>query len=127
MVPSGCRVMAIMARLEAPAGTMVTLCIGAANRDPERFEDPERFDIARQPNPHLAFATGIHTCLGMTLARLEGRIAIAGLFRRFPDVELAGPATHQRRSRFRGYVSLPARLNRRRRFGEAAARSFAIC
>jgi len=94
-----------------PANSTVTLCIGAANRDPARFDDPERFDIERQPNPHLAFATGIHSCLGMTLARLEGQIAISTLLNRYPDLELAGPALHQRRSRFRGYVSLPVRLN----------------
>ena len=88
----------------------VTLCIGAANRDPARFDDPERFDIRRQPNPHLAFATGIHSCLGMTLARLEGQVAISALLNRYPDLELAGPAMHQKRSRFRGYVSLPVRL-----------------
>ena len=95
-----------------PAGTMITICIGAANRDPERFEDPERFDIERQPNPHLAYATGIHSCLGMSLARLEGQIAIAGLLRRYPEIELAGTAKHQERSRFRGYEGLPVRLGR---------------
>jgi len=93
-----------------PAGSTITLCIGGANRDPARFEDPERFDIRRQPNPHLAFATGIHSCLGMTLARLEGQVAISALLCRYPDLELAGPAMHQKRSRFRGYVSLPVRL-----------------
>jgi cytochrome P450 len=95
-----------------PAGSIITLCIGAANRDPERFSDPERFDIRRQPNPHLAFATGIHSCLGMTLARLEGQVAISGLLNRYPDLQLAGQPMHQARSRFRGYTSLPVRLNR---------------
>jgi len=97
--------------IRLPAGAMVTLVIGAANRDPEKFADPERFDIGRQPNPHLAFATGIHTCLGMSLARLEGQIAIAAFFERYPDAELHGVARHQRRSRFRGYERLPVRLN----------------
>jgi len=53
------------------AGTPLTLCIGAANRDPAQFADPERLDIGRAPNRHLAFATGAHQCAGMALARLE--------------------------------------------------------
>src|SRR5438034_2029731 len=57
------------------AGTSVTLCIGAANRDPAQFQDPERFDVARTPNRHLAFATNAHQCAGMALARLKGAIA----------------------------------------------------
>jgi cytochrome P450 len=94
----------------APAGTLVTLCIGAANRDPERFEDPERFDVARQPNRHLAFAGGAHMCAGMNLARLEGRIAIAAFLARFPDYALTAPPMRARRARFRGFTSLPARV-----------------
>ncbi|HEY2246457.1 MAG TPA: cytochrome P450, partial [Bradyrhizobium sp.] len=60
--------------LSLPAGTPITLCIGAANRDPAQFPDPERFDVGRTPNRHLAFATGAHQCAGMALARLEGAI-----------------------------------------------------
>ena len=71
-----------------PAGTPVTLCIGAANRDPAQFADPERFDIGRTPNRHLAFATGAHQCAGMALARLEGAIAISRFLARFPDYAL---------------------------------------
>ncbi len=56
-----------------PAGTLITLCIGAANRDPAQFPEPDRLDITRTPNRHLAFATGIHACAGMWLARMEGR------------------------------------------------------
>ncbi len=94
----------------APAGTLVTLCIGAANRDPARFEDPERFDVGRQPNRHLAFAGGAHMCAGMNLARLEGRIAIAAFLARFPDYTLSAPPARARRARFRGFTRLPARL-----------------
>jgi len=93
-----------------PAGTLLTLCIGAANRDPARFENPERFDIARQPNRHLAFAGGPHMCAGMNLARLEGRIAIAAFLRRCPDYTLAAAPVRGGRARFRGFLSVPVRL-----------------
>jgi len=88
-------------------GTPVTLCIGAANRDPAQFEDPERFDIARTPNRHLAFATGAHQCAGMALARLEGAVAIARFLKRFPDYALNGEPVRGGRVRFRGFLSVP--------------------
>src|SRR5690606_38336227 len=59
-----------------PAGTTLTLGIGAANRDPEAWPDPDRLDIARDPRNHLAFGAGIHTCAGLNVARMEARIAI---------------------------------------------------
>src|SRR6202030_2832449 len=74
-----------------PAGTLITLCIGAANRDPRQFNDPETLDIGRTPNRHLAFATGAHQCAGMALARLEGAIAISRYLARFPAYTLKGP------------------------------------
>ncbi len=89
------------------AGTPVTLCIGAANRDPAQFPDPERFDIARTPNRHLAFATGAHQCAGMALARLEGAIAISRFLARFPNYTLAGEPIRGGRVRFRGFLSVP--------------------
>ena len=91
-------------------GTYLTLCIGAANRDPEAFEDPDRFDIARQPNRHVAFAAGAHACAGMNVARLEGQLAIAGFLRRFPEARLTGTGRRSPRARFRGFESLPARV-----------------
>ncbi len=72
--------------LPVARGTPVTLCIGAANRDPEQFAEPDRFDIRREPNRHLAFGFGIHQCAGLSLARLEARIAIGRFVRRFPVV-----------------------------------------
>ena len=93
-----------------PAGTQVTLCIGAANRDPDQFPDPDRLDIARKPNRHLAFATGTHQCVGMTLARLEGQIAIGRFLERFPEFSLAAPAVRGGRARFRGFLSIPVDL-----------------
>jgi cytochrome P450 len=93
--------------LTLPAGTPVTLCIGAANRDPAQFRDPERFDIGRTPNRHLAFATGAHQCAGMALARLEGAIAISHFLARFPDYVLGGEPVRGGRVRFRGFLSVP--------------------
>jgi cytochrome P450 len=92
------------------AGTGVTLAIGAANRDPERFAQPDRLDLARTPNRHLAFGTGPHQCVGMNVARLEGRIAIAGFLARFPDFALSAPPTRGGRARFRGFSAIPATL-----------------
>jgi cytochrome P450 len=89
------------------AGTSVTLCIGAANRDPAQFPDPEQFDIARTPNRHLAFATGAHQCAGMALARLEGVIAISHFLARFPNYALDGQPARGGRVRFRGFLSVP--------------------
>ncbi len=90
--------------------TRVHLIIGAANRDPAVFADPDRFDIARAPNKHHAFAGGPHSCLGLNLARLEARLAIQRFLARFPDYVRNGPATRTGRMRFRGFARLPARL-----------------
>jgi len=90
-----------------PAGTLVTLCIGAANRDPQQFNDPETLDIGRTPNRHLAFATGAHQCAGMALARLEGAIAISRYLARFPAYTLKGPPVRGGRARFRGFLKVP--------------------
>jgi cytochrome P450 len=88
-------------------GTSITLCIGAANRDPAQFTDPETFDVGRTPNRHLAFATGAHQCAGMALARLEGAIAIRRLLARFPGYVLNGEPVRGGRARFRGFLKVP--------------------
>jgi len=93
--------------VHVPAQSILTLCIGAANRDPRVFADPDRFDIARTPNAHLAFGAGIHTCAGLNIARLEGRIAIGRMLARFPELRIDGEPVRSRRARFRGFDSVP--------------------
>jgi cytochrome P450 len=93
-----------------PAGRAVIACIGGANRDPEVFEQPDEFRIDRpDPGRHLAFSLGVHHCLGAALARLEGRIAIEELTRRYPALELAAPPTRRPLLLLRGFESVPVR------------------
>jgi cytochrome P450 len=93
------------------AGTQITLCIGAANRDPAQFPAPDRLDLARSPNRHLAFGSGPHQCAGMHLARLEGRVAIGRFLARFPRYALAGEPVRGGRARFRGFLRIPCAAN----------------
>ncbi|WP_245638653.1 cytochrome P450 [Hydrogenophaga palleronii] len=93
--------------VDLPAGTLVTLCIAAANRDPAQFSEPETLKLAREGNKHLAFGFGIHQCAGLSLARLEGRIAIGQFLRRFPDYRLSEAPTRGGRARFRGFLRAP--------------------
>ena len=89
------------------AGSLLTLCIGAANRDPAQFERPNELLLERANNRHLAFGLGIHQCAGMSLARLEGRIAIGKFLQRFPNYRLLEPPTRGGRARFRGFLHAP--------------------
>jgi cytochrome P450 len=93
--------------MELKAGTLVTLCIGAANRDPAQFPDPEVLDLNRAANKHLAFGFGIHQCAGLSLARLEGRVAIGRFLQRFPDFKLTEAPVRGGRARFRGFLRAP--------------------
>ena len=102
---------AVVGGVSLAAGTPITLCIGAANRDPEQFPDPDRLDVSRTPNRHLAFGSGPHQCAGMHLARLEGRIAIGRFLARFPRYRLHGEPVRGGRARFRGFLSLPCALD----------------
>jgi len=90
-----------------PEGALVTLCIGAANRDPAQFESPHELHLDRQDNRHLAFGFGVHQCAGLSLARLEGRIAIGRFLQRFPGYRLTAPPTRGGRARFRGFLRAP--------------------
>lgn len=99
-----------IAGADIAAGTYLTIGIGAANRDPAEFADPDRLDIAREPNRHLAFGSGPHVCIGLNVARLEGRIAIGRFLARFPGYRLAGAPVRGGRARFRGFLSIPVAL-----------------
>lgn len=91
-------------------GDRLRWIMAAANRDPRVFSDPDVFDIGRQPNPHISFGSGIHYCLGATLARVEGQEVLRGLAERFEHFELAGgPVEYQPSLQFRSVKSLPVR------------------
>jgi len=93
------------------AGTFLSILIGGANRDPEVFENPERFDVHRaNAREHLAFSSGVHYCLGAALARIEGEEALRRLFERYPNLSAAGPGVRRRTRTLRGYDELPVRL-----------------
>ena len=109
-----------VAGLPVPAGTPVIAVVAAANRDPEVFPDPDRFDVGRHPNRHLAFGMGIHFCLGAPLARLEGQVAFRLLLERFRSIELAGEPELRPTIVLRGRSRLPIRLYRGRESPPAA-------
>ena len=99
--------------VEIPAGELVMLSLGAANRDPRRFTDPDRLLLRRNDPGHLAFGYGIHRCLGAFLGRLEAETALGGLIRRFPRIELAADEASlpwRDTIMLRGLESLPVRF-----------------
>ncbi|MET8649898.1 cytochrome P450 family protein [Nocardia aurea] len=97
---------------EIPAGELVYVALAAANRDPDRFHEPDRLDVDGDTGGHLAFGHGIHFCVGAPLARMEASIAFTELLRRFPDLTLAEGATAhwQASTLIRGLHELPVRL-----------------
>jgi cytochrome P450 len=95
-----------------PPRQPIRLCIASANHDESKFTDPETLDLNRDPNPHIAFGTGIHYCLGAQLARMEGRVAIAAMIRRFPNMRLADEELFYRPTTvLRGLEKLPILLD----------------
>lgn len=107
----------VIAGVPIEPGVSIQMVNAAANRDPEAFEDPDRFDITRGRADHMALGLGRHYCLGAPLARLEGRIALETLARRFPDLELVGDPDQlewRPQPRLRGLTSLPVGLGRDR-------------
>jgi cytochrome P450 len=97
---------------EIRKGEKVVMYYGAANRDPRVFENPEVFDITRKPNPHIAFGTGTHFCMGSHIARLEMRVTLEEFLRRFPNVCLNGPPERLQSNFISGIKRLPVRLSR---------------
>ena len=95
---------------EIRKGDKVVMYYGAANRDPRVFENPEVFDITRKPNPHLAFGSGTHFCMGSHIARLEMRVTLEEFFRRFPNVSLEGPPKRMKSNFISNITRLPIRL-----------------
>ena len=95
------------------AGAIVACGIGAANRDPEAFAEPDRLDVGRADNHHLSFGFGAHFCLGAPLARLEAKVAFEALLARFPELSMAGEEVRWRPNLFlRGLEALPVRFAR---------------
>ncbi len=92
------------------AGGRVVMLYAAANRDPDVFREPDRFDVARAPNPHVAFGFGEHFCLGASLARLEARIFLEELFARFESIALAGEPVRLRSNELNAWKRMPVRL-----------------
>ncbi|MHA3704417.1 cytochrome P450 [Jatrophihabitans sp. YIM 134969] len=103
-------------------GEMVILLLAAANRDPQVFSDPLRFDVTRtNAGRHLAFSGGRHFCLGAALARAEGEVGLRTLFERYPDLSLAGGGVRRSTRVLKGFASLPVRLGERAPAPELAA------
>ena len=94
-------------------GDAIVACLGAANCDPARFPDPEKLDLARSPNPHVSFGSGIHFCLGAQLARVEAQVGLERLLTRYPRLALAVADSEVKYSGnmfLRALVALPVRL-----------------
>ena len=94
-----------------PAGRKVLVFFAAANRDPRRWTDPDRFDLGRDPSGHVGFGMGLHQCVGQHVARLEAEAVLTALARRVRSIELTGPARRHHNNTLRAWKSLPVRLS----------------
>jgi cytochrome P450 len=101
-----------LAGVPIAAGDKLAMMYTSANRDEAVFDDPHRFDIHRNPNPHLSFGIGEHFCLGVHLARLEGRIFLDEMMNRWSGIELAGPVERQRSNLNNSLLALPLQVTR---------------
>ena len=98
--------------VEIKAGDKVAMIYTSANRDEDVFDEPNTFDITRNPNPHLSFGIAEHFCLGVHIARLEGRVFFEELFATFPNIELTGEPRRTRSNLNQGFKAMPVRLSR---------------
>lgn len=98
-------------KVTIPAGAFIYTSLGAANRDPDIFENPDIVDIGRSPNPQIAFGIGKHICMGNTLGRIEGKVAVGKFVERFPNLRAAGEKRYHGRARFRGLDTLPVAIS----------------
>ena len=99
-----------IAGLAVQANTKVLCFLAAANRDPRKWPEPDRYDIQRRPSGHMAFGSGIHGCVGQVIARLEGEVVLAALARRVRRIEVTGPHTRRLNNTLRALDTLPLRL-----------------
>ena len=99
-----------IASFQVPKNTKVLCLLASANRDPRKWPDPERYDIARRPTGHVALGTGIHGCVGQAVARLEGEVILSALARRVERIEITGTPTRRLNNTLRAFDTLPLRL-----------------
>jgi cytochrome P450 len=92
------------------AGEKVLLFLAAANRDPRRWDQPDRYDLRRKATGHVAFGFGVHACVGAAMARLEGEVLLAALARQASAIELAGPPRRRLNNTLSGFAGLPLSL-----------------
>ncbi|MBB4934867.1 hypothetical protein F4561_005761 [Lipingzhangella halophila] len=95
-----------------PSGTKILMFLGAANRDPRRWDAPDAFDLSRDPSAHVGFGMGLHQCVGQHVARLEAEALLTALARRVQHIELAGPTRRHLNNTLRAWASLPVRVHR---------------